>query len=409
LVSHLDSVKLAPVSLLSVAGLACCLLLPARLAAGEWSGYLGMETRLFQHDPAATSQHGHFNLSLVAEPELYTEWDKGGQSFTFQPFLRLDQHDSERTHGDIRELLWQKAGPTWELRAGISKVFWGVAESQHLVDIINQTDLVENIDGEDKLGQPLVNLALIRNWGTIDLFMLPGFRERTFPGKDGRLRSIPRVDTDHPVYASAAEDKRIDSAIRWSHYVGDWDFGLAHFSGTSRDPRLLPGLTSSGEAVLIPLYETIDQTSLDLQATLGDWLWKLEWLTRSGQGDRYSAAVGGFEYTYVGIFNTAADIGLISEYHFDDRDTRAPTPFEDDFMFGLRLAMNDAQSSEALLGIIADRDSSTVSYNLEASRRLGTHWTVELEARLFSNAASADTLFGFRNDDHIQLRLDRHF
>ncbi|MGB5339328.1 MAG: hypothetical protein WBO06_09565, partial [Gammaproteobacteria bacterium] len=291
---------LPPVSrLLAVAVLACSLLLPARLAAGEWSGYLGVEARLFQHDPVAPAQHDHFNLSLVTEPEFYSEWDNGRQSFTFQPFLRLDQHDSARTHGDIRELLWQKAGQSWELSAGISKVFWGVAESQHLVDIINQTDLVEDIDQEDKLGQPLVNLALIRDWGTIDLYVLPGFRERTFPGRDGRLRSIPRVDTDHPLYASAAEDRHIDFAIRWSHYIGDWDFGLAHFSGTSREPRLLPGLTAGGEAVLIPLYETIDQTSLDLQATLGDWLWKLEWLTRSGQGDRYSAAVGGFEYTWV--------------------------------------------------------------------------------------------------------------
>ncbi len=387
-----------------VAGLAT----PALLHAGAWSGYIQAEARVFLHEPADPRQHGD-NLSLATEPEYYTDWDGGRQSLTFEGFLRWDQHDDERSHADIRELVWQKAGDTWELRAGISKVFWGVAESQHLVDIINQTDRVENIDLEDKLGQPLVNLALIRDWGTLDLFVLPGFRERTFPGPRGRLRSLPRVDTDQPRYASGAEDRRVDFAIRWSHYIGDWDFGLAHFSGTAREPRLLPGLADSGEAVLVPLYETIDQTSLDLQATKGDWLWKLEWLTRSGQGGRYSALVGGFEYTAVGIFDTAADLGFIGEYHFDDRGEDAPTPFEDDIMVGLRLALNDAQSTEALLGIIADRQDNARSYNLEASRRLGNNWTVEIEARLFSNASPGDPLLSFRDDDHVQFTLARHF
>ncbi len=384
------------------------LALPAMLHAGEWSGYIQSEARVFLHEPGDAQQHGD-NLSLVAEPEYYTEWDAGRQSLTVQGFLRWDQHDDERSHADIRELVWQKAGDSWELRIGISKVFWGVAESQHLVDIINQTDLVENIDQEDKLGQPLVNLALIRDWGTVDLFVLPGFRERSFPGKKGRLRSLPRVDTDHPLYASSAEDRHVDFAIRWSHYIGDWDFGLAHFSGTARDPRLLPDMSAGGEAVLVPLYETIDQTSLDLQATKGDWLWKLEWLTRSGQADRYSALVGGFEYTAVGILDTSADLGFIGEYHFDDRGETAPTPFEDDIMVGLRLALNDAQSTEALFGVIADRKDNARSYNLEASRRLGDNWTVEVEARLFSSPSPGDPLFSFRDDDHVQITLARHF
>ena len=60
-------------------------------------------------------------------------------SFTFQPFIRIDQQDEERSHFDIRELAWLHVGNDWELRTGIRKVFWGVNESQHLVDIINQT------------------------------------------------------------------------------------------------------------------------------------------------------------------------------------------------------------------------------------------------------------------------------
>ena len=379
------------------------------LQAGEWSGYAGAELRYFPSDPLDPRQHEGSNLSFMAEPEYYSETEDRSQSLTFTPYYRWDENDSKRTHFDVRELVWQYVGDDWELRTGISKVFWGVAESRHLVDIINQTDLVENIDEEDKLGQPMINLALIRDWGTVNLFVLPYFRERTFPGKKGRLRTTPRIDTSNPIYDHSREKQHIDLAARWSHYIGDWDFGLAHFRGTTREPLLIPAVSKSGEPVLLPRYDIINQTSLDVQATKGDWLWKLEAIRRTGQDDTFNAMVGGFEYTWVGAFDSSADLGFIAEYHHDDRDELAPTPFEDDTMVGLRLTMNDAQSTEVLFGIIRDNDGDAVTYNLEASRRLGESWLLEVESRLFTEIARDDPLRGFRDDDYLQLSLTRHF
>ena len=54
-------------------------------------------------------------------------------------------------------------------------MFWGVTESVHLVDIINQTDFAGDIDGEDKLGQTMLSLMLQRDWGEITAFVLPAF------------------------------------------------------------------------------------------------------------------------------------------------------------------------------------------------------------------------------------------
>jgi hypothetical protein len=382
-------------------------------SAGEWSGYVGSEVRFFPESALTAEQDHSTNWSLVAEPEYYHEWDEGMQSFTFVPFVRFDQQDSERTHFDIRELTWLKAAQDWELRFGIREVFWGVAESNHLVDIINQTDLVENLDTEDKLGQPMINLALIRDWGTVDFFFLPGFRDRTFPGIEGRLRSQPRVDTDNPVYESAAEEKHIDLALRWTHVIGDFDIGLSHFYGTSREPRLMPGLNGS-KLVLIPHYDIINQTGLDIQATKGDWLWKLETIYRTGQetvsGDNdFVALVGGFEYTFVGVFESAIDLGVVGEYLFDDRGDEAATPFEDDVLMAVRLALNDVQSSELLAGVIFDVDNNAKFFNLEASRRLGENWKLELEARIFSGIPSDDIQFNFRDEDYMQFSLARYF
>ncbi len=378
--------------------------------ADEWSGYFAGEMRYFPESPLSADQYQDINLSLSAQPEYHHKWDDGYQTFTFVPFVRVDQHDQERTHFDIRELTWLKARQDWELRLGIRKLFWGVTESQHLVDIINQTDLIEHLDTEDKLGQQMINLALIQNWGTVDFFILPGFRERTFPGHKGRLLSggIP-IETDQTRYESGAKQKHVDWAVRWSHTLGDWDIGLSHFSGTGREPRLVPSLDSAGRFVLIPYYEQINQTGLDLQFTQEDILWKLEMISRQEQAGRFTAFTGGLEYTFVRISDTNNDVGLVTEYLFDDRKDNAPTPFENDMMLGLRLTLNDVQSTELLAGSIFDLDSQARFFIVEASRRLGDNWKLSLDAYIYSNMPVDDPAYGFRYEDFVQLELAWYF
>ena len=153
--------------------------------AAEWRGNVTVDYLWFARDAAFSKQEESY-VSAAIEPEFFHDWNNGYDLFTFTGFYRKDQHDDERSHGDIRELSWLHAGDGWEVVAGISKVFWGVTESIHLIDIINQSDTVENLDGEDKLGQPMISASLIRDWGVITGFILPGFRERTFPGEKGQ-------------------------------------------------------------------------------------------------------------------------------------------------------------------------------------------------------------------------------
>ncbi len=384
------------------------------LDAVRLSGYVALEPRTFLDSAARPEQSSGDGASLVLHPELYREWREGDESITFEPFLRLDSVDSERTHWDIRELAYTRASSRWELTLGVSRVFWGVTESQHLVDIINQTDLVENPDGEDKLGQPMVRASSINDWGIVDLFVLPAFRERTFPGAEGRLRPGLPIDTDHPVYESSAEEWHTDWAVRWSHAVGAFDLGLSYFSGTSREPLLIPGKDADA---LIAYYPLIDQAGLDAQATLGSWLLKSELIHRAGfdvadsGGPRadYTAATYGFEYTFWGAFGTDLDVGVIGERLWDERGSRATSPFQNDLFTGTRIAFNDTQSSEILGGVISDLDNQGRLFLLEASRRLGANWRVEIEYRGFSGQPPLDPLASLRTDDYFQLSIQRHF
>ena len=374
----------------------------------EATGQVAGAAQGFLQSPAYAGQAEGLNLSVSSEAELYWEWNNGDDSLTFVPFARYDDFDSQRTHLDVRELLWNHLADDYEWRVGLGKVFWGVTEFVHLVDTINQTDGVDSVTGEEKLGQPMVNLSLVRDSGIYDIYLLPGFRERTFAGQAGRFRSGLTVAEDAARYQSSDGQSHIDYALRWSHSIDVFDMGLHWFSGTNRDPQLLQQQVN-GETRLVPYYEQIDQVGLDLQATLDSWLWKLEALWRSGESGDYTALQGGFEYTFYGVIDGVADLGVLLELGWDDRGTNAMVYAQNDAFAGARLTLNDEASSEALMGVSTDLDYGGASLMLEASRRLGDLWTVSVESQFFAPDSDDTIAYSYDRDDYIQVEFVRYF
>ncbi len=376
----------------------------------ELSGFAQFQFRYFPLNPLDERQEGT-GFSLALQPELYYEFGEGYHSILFAPFFRYDQHDKKRTHFDIRELFWLYYGDAFELSVGFRKIYWGVTESQHLVDVINQTDFVENFDGEEKLGQPMILFTYIHDFGTLDLFVLTGFRERTFAGEKGRFRFPLLVDTDNPIYESSDDYKHIDFAARYTNTFGDFDLGISHFVGTSRDPRFIP-IENPNEETFIQLhYDLMNQTGLAVQMISGSWLWKLESITRHTRGRRFFAITGGFEYTFSNISNSGIDVGVLSEWLYDDRDQLyfPPNPFKNHIFVGSRLAFNDVQSTELLAGALFDYRDGGIIPSVEASRRIGDSFKLNLEARGFYNTDEGQFLYFFRKDNYIQAELEWYY
>ena len=372
------------------------------------SGNVGLQARMFTQDPLWPGQNpDRLQLSLSGELEFRWRGAEGNQRASVIPFVRLDEIDDKRTHADLREAYWAYEGDTVEVLLGANKVFWGVTESLHLVDIINQTDLVEDIDREEKLGQPMVNLAMQRDWGLMNLFILPYFRDRTYPGEAGRFRPPVPVDGDNAVYESSAGQSHTDVALRYSHYFDAVDVGVYYFSGTSREPRLI--LSSDGSRY-IPHYDQIGQVGLDLQYTKDAWLWKLESIIRSGFQETFEAAVGGFEYTFYGVSESATDVGVLMEYQYDNRSMLEPLTFsENDLFVGTRLTLNDIQDSSLLAGVVVDTKTSETYFNLEAERRVGSNMVVQLRARVLTDASPGEPSYPISNDDYVQLQFSGYF
>lgn len=379
-------------------------------SSGDWelTGEIGAELRVFPESAAGSTDSDTATGSVYAAPELVHTTGSGADRFTLQPFARYDTGDTERSHFDVRALNWLHTEDSWSLLVGAGKVFWGVTESRHLVDVVNQTDAIENLDGEDKLGQPMVNLTLDGDFGAIDLFYLPMFRERTFADDDARLRgALPISQT--PTYDSGAEEFHQDWALRWSQSFDALDVGVAHFSGTSREPTF--DLESGPVGPFLrPRYEVIDQTSLDLQWTVDAWLWKLEALTRGGHGSRFAAMVAGVEHTHFGVFGGDGDLGLLAEVLLDGRGSAAPpTLFDNDVFLGFRFAANDVADTSVVGGPILDLETGEILIFAEGQRRLGDHWRLEIEARAFLKTDRASPTAGLRRDHHVVIALGYYF
>ncbi|MEO1262961.1 MAG: hypothetical protein AAFZ15_29400 [Bacteroidota bacterium] len=360
--------------------------------------------RYFFKDGLYDGQHRQYP-SLAIEPNYFLEWADGNQSLNFTGFARFDRDDN-RTHFDIRELYWQGVKNDWELSLGAKKIFWGVTESAHLVDIVNQTDFVESFDGEQKLGQPMAHLSYASDIGIFDFFAMPYFRKRAFPGQEGRLRTPFLIGKDEIGFEADAEEWHPDFAFRWSNSMGIFDAGVSYFYGTGREPVFELNPESSAFDIYYPLN---NQIGIDLQAITGAWLWKWESIYRTNDFQNMFAFAGGFEYTFSNIKSSGLDIGLIGEYLFDNRDELALNGLDNDLFVGSRLAFNDVQSTEFLIGGIFDMDKSSKLFSVEASRRFGNSWKLEIETRLFSNISEKEFLYFMRDDSFMQVRLAKFF
>ncbi len=413
---------------------ACAVFAPASAAdtgglALTLDGRLSLEGRWFPEEAAHAGQRDA-TLGYTAQSTLQIDHDSGA-SFILTPFYRYDSADAYRTHADLREaflLMFGELGEgEWEARLGFDRVFWGVTEFHHLVNIVNQPDLVEHPNEETTLGQPMAHLTWTAEWGTLEFFVLPLHRERTLPGRGGRLRAGLPVDERRVTYESAAEEWHVDLAARFSRSLGPLDLGLSLFDGTAREPSLRASFRDAPDGMggfvpvahrLVPHYAQIRQYGLDAQLTLDSWLLKLEAIYREGapalpdppadllgRKRDYWAFAAGFEYTFGGVFESDADISVLAEWSYDDRQHRSPDQFQNEIFAAGRLALNDVEGTQFVASLIADADYETYALGFEIKRNLSDSWDAKVEGTVFLAVDPDDPIHDTRRDTYVGASL----
>lgn len=418
-----------PVILAVLLGMIVSLLPTVAYPAGfadevDISGRLLTEAWLYPQSAAYPDQRSYAG-GVALETTFYLENEEGA-SITVTPFLRYDAGDPDRTYGDFREaylLMYGDIGDgEWELRLGIDRVFWGVTELRSLVDIINQTDVIEHPNEKIKMGQPMAHLTWSGDWGALEFFATTWHRARIYPGRRGRQRYEFIVDQDMISYESGAKKWNIDLASRYSGSLGPLEIGLSVFNGTNREPTLLPIFLDSGLA-LAPHYEKIRQFGVDAQLTSGSLLLKLEAIHRAGarnsryiqhlntlEEEDYTAFILGSEYTLYSILGSNSDLILFAEWAYDGRGRWATNAFENDLFIAARLGLNDPQSTEFVVSVLGSLNKSSRVVAGEFKRRLSSdNWLLHIETSVFLDIDEEDFIYYVRRDSYVKINLAYSF
>lgn len=343
--------------------------------------------------------------TLEFEAEFYLDLSDRF-AFTARPYLMYEHLSESDYHQDLREFYLRYSADNWEMRLGIARDFWGVAEGRNVVDVINQNDLATDFTGDVKLGQPMVNFTFFTGAGDFSLYYLPRFREPQFSSADSRPRTGFVVNDELTEYESPDGDKNQDFALRWSNSIDVFDIGLHYFDGTLRRPDIV-GRSADGLALR---YKLVQQAGLDAQATIGALLAKLELLRQ--EGDEVAGhweSVTGFEYTLGQVFSTDIDIGLLTEYLYDTRQRTADHAFQDDVLLGLRFVFNDESSTEGLAIAVVDSDNSSKFYQLKFERRIARNLKINLQGNWWRDVSDDVILEVFEDEDNVQVRFEWYF
>ena len=122
----------------------------------EFSGYVGTDLSYFPTSGLHAGQLDDLQHGLVLAPEFRWWSDSRDTQVKVSAFGRVDSADSKRQHLDLREGYIRHEFEDFTALIGVNKVFWGVAESRRLVDVINQIDQLEYTDKDARLGQPML-------------------------------------------------------------------------------------------------------------------------------------------------------------------------------------------------------------------------------------------------------------
>ncbi len=365
---------------------------------------VGADLIAFFQDAAYEDQK-RFYPSLFAKPKASLDWNSGRNNIIFEGFGRWDINGNSRTHWDIRELYYQYYKGNWEFNAGAKKIFWGKTEGVHLVDVINQVDFLEGIDGEEKLGQPMVQLSYSSNIGTFSAFSLPYSRTIDFGNSAGRPRTPVVLSDDEVSFEASHEEWHPTFAVRWEHFIGDSDVGLHYFYGNAREPLVV----FSPEGKFGLEYPLVHQIGVDYQIIVKNTIVKLESIYRGGNFEDIFAVTGGLEYTFGNIKNKGLDIGVLAEYIFDNRRELTFSSLDNDIFLGTRVVLNDVAGTEFLFGIFQDLNKSTKTMRLEGTRRFGNNLKITATGQAFLSVDEKELAYLFRKDSFLELELIRYF
>jgi hypothetical protein len=369
-------------------------------------GSIGGEMRIYPDAPLFPDQDPD-DVQASATATLNASADVGEARFDVELFGRFAPDAARELSGDVRQAFVRLQRDKAEWKLGVLSETWGVLEAWNPVDIINQRDLVEDFQGDVKLGQPGMLMTYQLEGATLSFFGTAVARERRFARREDRFRVLPASIVDEDL-----EDGRWapTGAIRAEVPVNALNLGLSQFLGTAREPILSPIVGAGGLEGFRAFYGRISQTSIDAEYVVGDSVLKAELIHQRGDARPFWGGGIGIETSFSKFGGGLGDLTLYAEAYADSRDDDAPlTPFQRDVFVGARYSFNDTGDTLLELRHTYDLEWRSSLLELRANRRLFSDFVLSFAFLTTLNQSRDPALSALGRDTQFKLRLARYF
>jgi hypothetical protein len=394
-------------------------------------GEVAVESRIFRDDDLPITR----DRALALFGRL--EWRHQHAPFEekIRGYGRADHYDRARSTVVLEEAWLQVRRGRLRLRLGADLVNWTATEAFHPADVINARNLDSDLENLEKVGEPMaaVQVGLFEGMTASVLFM-PVYMKTLFPSPKSRLGFVPGADLRRGRVLVDRDGKFTDgffgpqAAVRLQQVLGGAD--LSVFALEQMD-RLQPLVAIDGVGQPVPMFLTVRQVGGTYQHVLGPLIAKVEaahrWFRRPADEasapvtllgpvpDRdHTALAVGLEYGIPHASGGESTLILEGQALLGvDADVRRQlSPFQRDVFAGYRVALNDEDSKELVVGGILDLERpEELLLSVAYQQRLGETFSLRLGLRIFAAPEEALPLglIPFRDSDHLRLTLTRHF
>ncbi len=357
-------------------------------------------------------------------------FDSGSAVFEFSGLYNAETGEG---YADIPRGYYQYFGDGYDFLVGSNIVYWGVSESHHVVDSVNQRYTIDQTVDYISLGQPMLNFNLSLGLNsTLSVYGLVYFRDRDQPNAETRFRSPILMSNNDAVYEEG-NGRNLDFAARFrtSQNIlwGGVDFALSYFDGTNRAPSSMPnacltaggrfiGETACGNLIIgnpqsvffVPYYSKLRRYGVEFVYSNGDLQLTFEGALSNAIGETYYSAIGGAQYSFGGIGPNGDTLVVVGEYLYDDRSIIQPANiYDDDVFLGFAYSGNDVAGTNVRGGVYYDVKKDAQIYTVSYSRRINDAIRLEVAGFSVNAAGTNDPLTVAQDDGFVEVSLSYFF
>lgn len=340
-----------------------------------------------------------FSKGIKVEAKFKHKFDN--TKFNSHLFANWDSADESRRYIDVRKANFYYRHNDVTVGAGIDTFFWGVSESINVVNVLNQSDIMESLDGKVKLGQSFISASKRFSNGDISVYYLPEFNAVTFPERPSYGLPI----SERNLFEN--NKKEGGFAARGLFYFDQYEFAISYFKGTRRSPILIPQPSAN---ILTPFYVQTENILFDGVYLADDFTLKLEAKTGKELNNGFSTANVGIEYPSYIFADYIEEVTLIAEYVFDDRELTAETHGQNDLFIGAKFDFGDTNQGRARFLYSYDFDYQGQYAELSYQYRLNDYVRVKAKVMKVLTATPTDQrLYALTGEEFAKFSLHYAF